>query len=75
VASPSSAIAETRSRSPFAQAPPSRRAASNSPVTGLWMTPTVTSPCSSRPISVAHTGRRRMKLLVPSIGSMIHRRC
>ena len=44
------------------------------PSEGAETTPTTGTSPSSRAMSVAHTGTPRTKLLVPSIGSMTHRR-
>src|SRR5207253_325964 len=72
-ARPSSATSETRMRSPLRNAPAPRRAVYSSAVTGLWITPTVTSPRSSSAISVAQIPMPRTKFFVPSMGSMIQR--
>ena len=41
---------------------------------GIWATPAIGSPLYSRPTSVAQIGTPRMKLRVPSMGSMIQRK-
>ena len=60
--------------SPSAHAPSPLRAQKSSPVAGLWTTPVVTCPSSSRAMSTAQIGMCRTKFLVPSMGSMIQRR-
>src|SRR5439155_389566 len=57
-ARPSSATSETRMRSPLRNAPAPRRAVYSSAVTGLWITPTVTSP--RPPPRPARAGSRRL---------------
>ena len=65
---------DTWMRSPLAQAPSPFRAQNSSPLAGLKTTPVVTRPSSSSAMRTAQKGMWRTKFLVPSMGSMIHRR-
>ncbi len=58
---------------PDAQAPPPRQANQRSRRAGALMTPTCISPSRSTPSKVPKSGTPRMKLWVPSMGSMYQR--
>ena len=55
------------------QAPVPRAAYQRSPIAGADMAPTCSSPSTSTAMSVPNSGTPRMKLWVPSIGSMYQR--
>ena len=75
VARARSPTSETRQRAPFHQQPSPGAATIVSPSAGKAAAPAVTSSPSTIATNVAQSGTPRMKLLVPSIGSMIQRRC
>ena len=58
---------------PRFQAPPPRYAYQRSRIAGAEITPTCSSPSCSMPSSVPNSGTPRMKLWVPSMGSMYQR--